>query len=113
VKPRRNSSLSPLVSPRTAGIYLKSDERILGESGFVEQILAAVGEEMERKARYGHQGLDLEKLAKIAADVLEVDSICVEAPGKQPEGSGRGLSSATGPSENSGPRRQQSSGVLA
>jgi len=42
-------------------------------------------EEMERKARYGHQGLDLEKLAKIAADVLEVDPICVEAPGKQPE----------------------------
>jgi putative transposase len=76
---------SAVLTARTAGIFLKSDERILGESGFVEQILAAADEEMERKARYAHQGLDLEKLAKMAADVLEVDPNCVETPGKQPE----------------------------
>jgi hypothetical protein len=37
-----------VITARTAGIFLKSDERILGDSGFVEQILAAADEEMDR-----------------------------------------------------------------
>ena len=74
-----------VISARTAGVFLKSDERILGDIGFVEQILAAADEEMERKERYSHQDLDLEKLAKIVAAVLQVEPICVEASGKQPE----------------------------
>lgn len=69
-----------MITVRTAGIFLKSDERILGDSGFVEQILAAADEEMD-----SHQGLDLEKSAKMVADVLQVEPICAEAPGKQPE----------------------------
>jgi hypothetical protein len=76
---------SAVISARSAGIFLKSDERILGDSNFVEQILSAADEEMEKKVRYSHQGLDLEKLSNIVAGLLDVDPGDVEAPGKQPE----------------------------
>lgn len=53
-------------------------------SDFVEQILNAADEEMERKVRYSNQGLDLENLSKIVAGLLNVEPGDVEGPGKQP-----------------------------
>jgi len=75
---------SAVISARTAGIFLKSDERILGNSDFVEQILSAADEAMERRVRYSHQGIDLETLAEKVAEILNVEPDEVEAPGKRP-----------------------------
>lgn len=71
-------------SAREAGVFLKSDERILGDSDFVENVLHSADEEMERKNAYRSQGVDLEKLSGIISDVLGLDGGEVEMPGRQP-----------------------------
>ena len=42
---------------RKTGTRLKSDERILGDSGFVEQVLSAANEQMERHCKLETQGV--------------------------------------------------------
>lgn len=73
-----------IMSAQSAGIVLKSDERILGDSDFVERILETADENMERGMRYRQQGVDLEKLAKIVAEALNVEPVELEAQGRQP-----------------------------
>lgn len=73
-----------IMSAQSAGIFLKSDERILGDSDFVERILETADEDMERGIRYRQQGVDLEKLAKVVAEALNVEPVELEAPGRQP-----------------------------
>ena len=46
---------SSIMSAQSAGIFLKSDERIPGDSDFVERILESADEEMERRMRYRQQ----------------------------------------------------------
>lgn len=75
---------SAVVSARSSGIFLKSDERILGDSDFVERILESAEEEMERRIRYRHQGVDLDTLAEIVAGIVGVAPAEFEAPGRQP-----------------------------
>ena len=72
------------MSAQSAGIFLKSDERILGDSDFVERILESADEQMERRMRYRQQGVDLEELTKIVAEVLCVEPVELAAPGRQP-----------------------------
>ena len=73
-----------IMSARKAGIFFKSDERILGDSDFVESMLQSADEEMERKSIYRNNGINLEKLSCIVADVLGIGKIDIEAPGRQP-----------------------------
>lgn len=75
---------SAIKSAQSAGIFLKSDERILGDSNFVEQLLQSAEEDMERGMRYRQQGVDLEKLTEIVAEVLRVEPVELETPGRQP-----------------------------
>ncbi|OEU65234.1 MAG: transposase [Desulfobacterales bacterium PC51MH44] len=56
-----------------AGIYFKSDERILGDSDFVENVLAEAQEALEHKYALAAQGVDLEHLIQITADLLSID----------------------------------------
>ncbi len=44
---------------RKAGAYQKGDERILGESTFVEQVLSEANEQFERKYRLAAEGFNL------------------------------------------------------
>jgi len=76
---------SAVISARAAGIFLKSDERILGDSDFVEKILKSADEEMEKRARYLHQGCDLGNLVSVVAGALGINPSDVEAPGRQPQ----------------------------
>lgn len=46
-----------VVSARRAGTFLKSDERILGDSDFVESVLNTAEEQIERNSAYGSEGL--------------------------------------------------------
>ncbi len=67
---------------REAKIFYKSDERILGDSDFVESVLAAAGEQMERKYALQAAGLDLDGLAKIVARLTGVKPSRIFSPGK-------------------------------
>ena len=73
---------STLMSMRQAKTYQKGDERILGDGDFVEQTLKASNEAMERKYALQAQGIDLEKIAKRVATLLEMDTEEVWASGK-------------------------------
>ena len=67
---------------RRAKVFVKGDERILGEGEFVEQMLQESGETFERKSLLKSQGWDLDKLAAHVAKLLEVDVSVVWSAGK-------------------------------
>ena len=73
-----------LRSAREAGIFFKSDERILGDSDFVEQALRAAEEDLERKSWYRKEQVDLQKLISVVADALAIERGEVCASGKRP-----------------------------
>ena len=68
---------------RRGNMFQKSDERILGNSDFVEKALAGAQEQMERRYRLKSPGFDLQKLAERVSQLLAVDASEVFAPGKQ------------------------------
>lgn len=74
-----------IASLRQAGVHLKSDERILGDSDFVEFVLRQAEERCATEAAYRTSGLDLEGLALIVARVLGLAVKEVWASGKQPK----------------------------
>lgn len=74
---------SAVKSARSSGVFLKSDERILGDSDFVERVLESADEQMERRIRYRKQGVNLDTLAEIVAEVLGVPPQEVKAPGRK------------------------------
>jgi hypothetical protein len=72
LKPDLSGGWQSLVSARRAGVFLKSDERILGDSDFVETVIDAVEEHIEKKSVYKRDGVDLEQAAQRTADLLHV-----------------------------------------
>ena len=71
-----------LMEMRRAKVFVKGDERILGEGDFVEQMLQESGEAFERKSLLKSQGWDLDKLAAHVAKLLEIDVSVVWSAGK-------------------------------
>lgn len=67
---------------RKAKSYVKGDERILGDSGFVLESVKQSDEDLERKYRIRTQGDDLEKIGERAATVLNMEPRQVFAAGK-------------------------------
>lgn len=57
---------------RVAKVFEKSDERILGDGDFVESVLVAANEAMERKYDLQSRGFTLTKVAARVAEVLGV-----------------------------------------
>jgi hypothetical protein len=55
---------------RRAETRLRSDERILGLSGFVERVLSAANERMERRCQLQARGVILEMLVEKVAQWL-------------------------------------------
>jgi REP element-mobilizing transposase RayT len=68
---------------REAKIFYKSDERILGDSDFVENVLANANEQMERKCALQAAGLDLDGLAEIVSKITGVEPSRIFSPGKK------------------------------
>jgi len=58
---------------RKMNIHIKGDERILGDSDFVETVLQQAAEQMERKYRLQAKGWTLEKLIGRAARIFNVE----------------------------------------
>ena len=67
---------------RKAGGHLKSDERILGDSAFVEKVLAQSQEALEQRYTLRARGMDLDAVAKRVADQLGMTLDEVWLPGK-------------------------------
>ena len=62
---------------------IKSDERILGESDFVEAILAQANERHTRQYDLKRQGVGFESLVERVAEICHMDSREVVAAGRQ------------------------------
>ena len=72
--PLRRSSVARLDRSLTRGIgeRIKGDERILGDGDFVETVLGAGKERLERRARLQAMGYDFERLAERVAQLFEM-----------------------------------------
>jgi len=73
-------------SRRSGGKYhLKSDERILGDSEFVDEVLSRADEHYSRQAELRRRGYTLQRVAKRVARVCEIDERVIFARGRQQE----------------------------
>ena len=65
------------------GVHAKSDERILGDSTFVSDILSQSNEKYERKYELKRLGYDLARVAMRVSEILEIDVEEILSKGKQ------------------------------
>ena len=70
---------------RRMKVHFKSDERIQGDSDFVEKVLCDATEEMERKHRLEAMGYDFDTVVKLVSEIYKIESREILSPGKQPE----------------------------
>lgn len=69
---RSTGGWSAVKGMRKAKIHIKSDERILGDSDFVEKILSKTNEALERKYVLEAKGVDLKYIAGKVAVLLQM-----------------------------------------
>jgi REP element-mobilizing transposase RayT len=67
---------------RKAKVHLKGDERILGDSDFVLQVLKTANEALEKKYGLKAQGMDVEKIARRVSEIFDLKLNEVWAQGK-------------------------------
>jgi REP element-mobilizing transposase RayT len=70
---------------RRAAIRFKGDERILGESEFVERVLKDARDRLERNYDLAARGYDFERVVARVAEVLGIDFRAVLRRDKQPQ----------------------------
>jgi REP element-mobilizing transposase RayT len=70
---------------RKAGIRVKGDERILGDSDFVENVLASAREALEEKYLFKARGIDFDQVVRRVAEVMKLTPDQVTAFGKSPQ----------------------------
>lgn len=81
---RSNGGWGAIKAASRARIHLKGDERILGESDFVEKVLADQKEKFDRRYSLKAQGCDLEHVVRKVAEIFDVEPEMVWKPGNQP-----------------------------
>lgn len=74
-----------LKSMRRMKIHIKGDERILGDSDFVENVLSQASEQMERRYRLKAEGWTLTKITERVAEIFGIEKDQVVVAGKQPD----------------------------
>jgi putative transposase len=67
---------------RRASVRVKSDERILGDSDFVTEILARTGESFERRYALQAQGVDVDYITEKVSRLLDMPVEELKLPGK-------------------------------
>ena len=65
--------------------YMKGDERILGDSDYVDEVLGAANESLQRRYQLKALGLDMDKVAEMVAALLKLPVETVWAVGKHRE----------------------------
>lgn len=63
--------------------HIKSDERILGESDFVDEIISQASEKFERNYELKRLGYDLDRIAARVAEIFEIETGDIYLKGKQ------------------------------
>jgi putative transposase len=67
---------------REEKVYQRNDERILGDGDFVDRVLAAAEEDMERRYVLRARGIDLNSVAARVSEVLKIKTEDIWAKGK-------------------------------
>jgi putative transposase len=67
-----------------ANIHFKSDERILGDSDFVDDVLKSADEKLQRRFALEAEGWNLDKIAEKAGAICGLDPEQIFMAGKQP-----------------------------
>jgi putative transposase len=67
---------------RKAKMFEKSDERILGDGNFVDEVLSRAKEQMERKNKLISKGYNLEMIADRVCSVMELEASEIWKSGK-------------------------------
>jgi len=80
---RSSGGWSVIKSFRRSNIHFKSDERILGDSDFVDRVLKEANESLERRSVLHIKGYTLNKVAEKAAKIFSIDATEIFKPGKQ------------------------------
>ena len=65
-------------------LHIKGDERILGDSEFVEKVLAEQKEQFERRYRLQSLGYNIDRVVEKVAEILKIDAKDIWKPGNQP-----------------------------
>ena len=81
---RSSGGWAEIKSLRKANIHFKSDERILGDSDFVDAVLKSADERLQRRYALKAEGWNLDKLAEKSAEICGLDPEQIFMPGKQP-----------------------------
>ena len=79
---RSQGGWSAVKTLRRIGAYQKGDERILGDSDFVQEVLSHTQEQYERKYRLIAEGFELENLIDRVAELMEMGKEEVVDSGK-------------------------------
>jgi putative transposase len=79
---RSSGGWAAVKAKRRARIFEKSDERILGDGDFVEKVLSASREQMEKRHTLVSKGYDLDRLASKVCDIRNLELYNIWAPGK-------------------------------
>jgi hypothetical protein len=66
-----------------SGVHIMSDERILGDSEFVDSVISQSDEHYERRHRLKRHGYDLDRIAERVSEVLGVNRDDVFSKGRQ------------------------------
>lgn len=82
---RSSGGWTVLKNLRKSGIRVKGDERILGDSDFVENVLKFAEETFEQKYGLKSKGYDFNRVAKRVAEVMGMEVEQVTAFGKSPQ----------------------------
>lgn len=68
---------------RKTGIFLKSDERILGGSQFVETVLADAQESMQTQYRLAAMGIGFDQVVSAVCELLSIEAQDLVGPSKE------------------------------
>jgi REP element-mobilizing transposase RayT len=79
---RSQGGWSAVKALRRIDDYQKGDERILGDSDFVKNVLSKANERMEQKYRLAAEGFDLKQVAERVAELMGMGGEEVMARGK-------------------------------
>lgn len=73
-----------LAAMRRLGLRQQSDERILGDSDFVDTVLKEVQEAFDRKDQYRMAGFGFDQVLQVVAEIFKMEPREIMAAGKQP-----------------------------
>jgi hypothetical protein len=79
---RSHGGWSNVKALRKAKIFQKSDERILGDGKFVEEVLFASQEQMNKKYGLDAVGVSAEEVAMVSARLMNIRPELIYSPGK-------------------------------